>query len=265
MIELMMDVYSSHQIDNSKTWLVAIYNLIEKVVKTKLIPKVNKLIISVFGKVVANGEDPEDLYKKMKRLASEDSMSEEKGIDFDTYIQLIFENCKLAEIQNDSVYMLSLLEPLSYLWMSDYSQTSQSLSNKIDVVIQQIGGMWNGSLQITADNFSSSTIECWWSIIISAQLVESNSRMLRKDAKQIYELDKPLFTSVFRINKILQQIQENEDLWKKLKLVRRHINLYENSIVKFFGAFSKAYIFRTETPAEVTQNLCKGMCFCLIW
>ena len=163
---------------------------------------------------------------------------------FKTYVTIILNTSSLEDIQNDSVNMFNVLEPISYFCMINYDKSTYLL---IDVLRTSIEAFQNAqSSEVPKSELMKQIKQCCWAIIFLSEFIKKSQdqRVREDDTLKYFKCDALACSLVFYIS-LIEDIDSDSNL--------------KTSLMIFFKAFTEAYFIDVKTSVDTTVALCDGM------
>ena len=186
---------------------------------------------------------------------------------FDNYIVLIIQNSNIEDIQNDTVNLYNILEPISYLWTIDYPSYSSLLIQELESCFQFFSEIFNWENE-ASKIWEVEVIKCikktWWSIILASEFVKKSQEQ-RNKLQKYYATQKSIDPNGIEIDtKIGDTLSYDISLCKPIFAISQLYRFAEESNIKrslmiFFKSFTDTYLLDIETPAETTKVLWEGI------
>lgn len=167
---------------------------------------------------------------------------EEKTI-FKRSIELIIQNSSLEDLQNDSVNMYNVLEPISYLSVIDYANSWALLGDTLSFWLNYF--VSSKDTQVDKGELMKNIKECCWAIILSSEFIKKSqeTRVKSGDWLKHIEDDSSLWSQIFAVSQI-DGIENNVNI--------------KRSLLIFFRAFAEAFFLDAEAKPDTTAVLWEG-------
>ena len=109
-----------------------------------------------------------------------------EGMLFNDYIILIIQNSNIEDIQNDTVNLYNILEPISYLCTIDYSSSSDLLIQELESCFRFFWETINWQDETTRpseDDIIKHVKKSCWSIILTSEFIKKSQEQRNKIRK----------------------------------------------------------------------------------